>query len=98
MRTSPASRSAQARVNCRVSASIKRHAEEAAEILGQSITAFTETALAEKAEQVFSRFTAIRLSEQDFKRFLTVINNPPAPTVKLRKAAAEYKKLRTDSS
>jgi uncharacterized protein (DUF1778 family) len=93
MRT-PSRNTAHVRVNCRVSASIKRRAEEAADILGQSITAFTETALAEKAEQVFSRFGAIRLSERDFQRFVKAINSPPQPTAKLRLAAAEYKKLR----
>lgn len=84
----------QARINCRVSASIKRRAEEAAEILGQSITAFTETALAEKAGDVFSRMGAIRLSERDFQKFVKAINDPLRPTAKLRKAAAAYKRLR----
>ena len=83
-----------ARINCRVSASIKRRAEEAAEILGQSITAFTETALAEKAGDVFSRMGAIRLSERDFQEFVEAINRPLRPTAKLRKAAAAYKRLR----
>lgn len=82
------------RINCRVDASIKRRAEEAAEILGQSITAFAETALAEKAEEVFSRFGSIRLSERDFQLFVKAINNAPPPAAKLRKAAAAYKRLR----
>jgi uncharacterized protein (DUF1778 family) len=85
------------RLNCRLSASIKKRAEEAAEILGQSITAFTETALAEKAEQVFSRFGGIQLSERDFQLFVKTITNPPRPTMKLRKAAAAYRKLRARS-
>ena len=82
------------RLNCRVSVVIKQRAEEAAEMLGQSMTDFTETALAEKAQQVFSRFGSITLSQRDFEQFVKVINNPPAPTAALRKAAAEYKKLR----
>ena len=82
------------RVNCRVSASIKKRAEEAAGILGQSITAFAETALAEKAEQVFSRFGRIQLSERDFQLFLKAVAHPPVSTAKLRKTAAAYKKLR----
>jgi uncharacterized protein (DUF1778 family) len=52
------------------------------------------TALAEKAEQVFSRFEALRLSERDFQRFVRAINTPPRPAAKLRKAAVEYKRLR----
>ena len=83
-----------ARINCRVGKAIKRRAEEAAEMLGQSITAFTETALAEKAEAVFTRFGGMRLSERDFQLFVKAINNPPRPTAKLSRAAAAYKKLR----
>jgi uncharacterized protein (DUF1778 family) len=94
MRTPTSESSSYARINCRVSASIKKRAEEAAEILGQSITAFTETALAEKAGEVFSHMGAIRLSERDFQQFVQAINDPPRPTAKLRKAAAAYKRLR----
>ena len=94
MKTPSSETSSHARINCRVSASIKRRAEEAAEILGQSITAFTETALAEKAGEVFSHLGAIRLSERDFQHFVKAINNPPRPTAKLRKAAAAYQRLR----
>ena len=83
------------RLNCRVGTAIKRRAEEAAEMLGQSMTAFTETALAEKAEAVFTRFGGIRLSERDFQLFVKAINNPPRPTAKFSKAAATYKKLRS---
>ena len=83
-----------ARINCRVSASIKRRAEQAADALGQSITDFTETALAEKAEAVLAQAGRIELSEAEFSRFLAVIANPPAPTAKLRKAAQTYKELR----
>ena len=82
------------RLNCRVGASIKRRAEKAAEILGQSMTAFAETALAEKAEEVLFRFSRIQLSERDSRVFVEAINKPAAPTAKLRKAAAAYRKLR----
>jgi uncharacterized protein (DUF1778 family) len=94
MRSQQSESSILARINFRVSPSIKRRAEEAAEMLGQSMTTFAETALAEKAEQVFSRFGSIRLSERDFQRFVKAINNPPQPASKLRKAAAKYKRLR----
>ena len=94
MKTSQKDSSTQTRLNYRVSAVIKRRAEAAAEVLGQSITAFTETALAEKAEAVFSQFSAIRLSERDFQRFVKAINHAPDPTVKLRRATAAYRKLR----
>lgn len=89
--------SSQARINCRINFLIKKRAEDAAEILGQSITSFTEAALAEKAEEVFKRFGTLNLSERDFDKFVETINNPPAPTAKLKKAAEEYKRLREEN-
>ena len=83
-----------ARLNCRVRASIKQRAEEAARALGQSITDFTEQALAEKAEAVLSQLERIQLSERDFDRFIQAINAPGEPTPALREAADEYKRLR----
>jgi uncharacterized protein (DUF1778 family) len=83
-----------ARLNCRVSLSIKNRVEEAAQTLGLSITDFTETAVAEKAEAVLAQAGRIELSEAEFDRFLAAIENPPAPTAKLRDAAEAYKKLR----
>jgi uncharacterized protein (DUF1778 family) len=47
---------------------------------------------------VFSRFGAIRLSERDFQRFVKAINAPARPIMKLRKAAAEYRRLRARES
>ena len=86
-----------ARLNCRVDAHIKQRAEEAARLLGQSITDFTELALAEKAEAVLSQHDRIVLSERDFARFVEILENPPAPTAKLREAAAAYKRFRSEN-
>jgi uncharacterized protein (DUF1778 family) len=76
-----------ARLNCRISARIKRRAAEAAGILGQSMTAFTE----------FASASSIQLSDCDFELFVKAIDNAPAPTAKLRKAAKAYKKRRLRS-
>jgi len=94
MRSHSAIKSPHTRLNCRVSASIKLRAEEAARVLGQSVTAFTETALAEKAESVLARLGAIQLTERDFQHFLKAIEGSRRPTTKLRKAASEYRNLR----
>lgn len=83
-----------ARLSCRVKAGIKQRAEEAAALLGQSITDFTEAALAEKADAVFERFERIHLSERDFQRFVAAINRPASPTPELVAAMKEYERLR----
>ena len=86
-----------ARLNCRISGPIKKRAEDAARMLGQSITTFTETALSEKAEDVFARLCTIRLSERDFELFVNTINSDTEPTPKLKQAAANYKRLRLEN-
>ena len=82
-----------ARLNCRVSARIKHQAEEAASILGQSITDFTESALAEKAQAVFERHERLTLSERDFAQFVASLDHPEPPTPQLRAAVADYRRL-----
>lgn len=85
---------AQARLSCRVSARIKQRAEDAALLLGQSITDFTEAALDEKSQTVLDRHERITLSERDFAQFAAALENPKPPTSELREAMAEYQRLK----
>lgn len=81
-----------ARLSCRISPAIKRRAEEAASLLGQSITDFTEAALSEKAQTVFEQHERIVLSARDFERFVAAIQaEPEPPSPQLRAAVEEYK-------
>ena len=79
-----------ARLSCRVSVRIKHQAEEAAALLGQSITDFTESALADKAQAVLERHERISLSDRDFARFVAAIEKPDQPTEALRAAMADF--------
>src|SRR5438105_116403 len=83
-----------ARLSCRVDPRIKQRAEEAAALLGQSMTDFTEAALKEKAEAVLEQVHRIQLSERDFERFATAINAPTPPTAELVAAMREYERQR----
>ena len=78
------------RINCRISPAIKRQAEAAAQALGQSITAFTETALAEKAQSVLAEQERLVLSERDFARFVEILNDPAPPAPALVRAMRDY--------
>lgn len=82
------------RLNCRISPAIKRQAEAAAQALGQSITAFTETALAEKAQSVLAEQERIVLSERDFERFVEILNDPTPPAPALVRAMRDYEVTR----
>ncbi|MFZ4507466.1 MAG: DUF1778 domain-containing protein [Fimbriimonas sp.] len=86
-----------ARLNCRVNRAIKARAEEAAAVLGQSITDFTESALAEKAQVVLDENRRILLSERDFARFVAAIESPKEPTEKLKLAWAEYEEFKANN-
>ena len=83
-----------ARLSCRVNPRIKQRAEEAAALLGQSMTDFTEAALKEKAEAVLEQLHKIQLSERDFERFVMAINTPNRPTAELVAAMQEYERRR----
>jgi len=82
------------RLSCRVSSRIKQQAEQAASLLGQSITDFTEAALAEKAQAVLEQQERIILSHRDFARFVALIEKPDASTPELRTQMANYRQLK----
>jgi uncharacterized protein (DUF1778 family) len=82
------------RLSCRVSARIKSRAEEAAALLGQSITDFTEAALADKAQSVLDQHERIILSARDFARFVASIESPKEPSQKLSEAWDEYEEMK----
>jgi uncharacterized protein (DUF1778 family) len=89
-RRAPADRD---RLNCRIDTRIKQRAEDAASLLGQNLSTFTESALNEKASQVLEREEAIMLSDRDFTRFLAAIEDPKPVGARLKAAAEEYKTI-----
>lgn len=87
-------RSESSRLSCRLDARIKRRAAEAAALIGQSITGFTEAALEERADSVFRQVERLELSGRDFQRFLDAIATPAPPTPELAIAMKEYEQAR----
>ena len=79
-----------ARLSCRVDSRVKQRAEEAAALLGQSITTFTEVALTEKAESVLERYQLLQLTEREFERFVNLIATASPPTNELVTAMKSY--------
>lgn len=85
-----------ARIHCRVSHSLKDQVESAARICGQSLTAFTEAALAEKAHQVLQEQERILLSQKAFQAFMEAVHAPPPPpSPKLLAAVGDYQHKRS---
>ena len=93
-KTSPTEQTA--RIHCRVSRTLKEQVETAARLSGQSLTSFTETALAQKAQQVLAEGERIRLSETAFEAFLQAIQAVPSqPSSKLLSAVEDYKRKKS---
>ena len=84
---------AMARINCRITTSLKEQVEAAAELCGQSITSFTELALAEKTREVLLEQERIQLSQAAFQSFLDIVQAPPAqPSSRLISALESYRR------
>ncbi|MBC8372800.1 MAG: DUF1778 domain-containing protein [Phycisphaerae bacterium] len=80
------------RLDVRLAGEHKKLIQQAAELLGQSISAFTVSTLVQEAQQVVERFSSLRLSDRDRDLFLDALDNPPEPNERLRRAARAHAK------
>lgn len=78
------------RLDVRLGEEQKKLIEQAAGVLGQTISAFTVATLVHKAEEVVERFGILRLSDRDRDAFLAALDNAPQPSAKLRNAAKRH--------
>lgn len=78
------------RLDVRLPEGNKKLIEQAAGLLGQTVSAFTVTILVREAEQIVERFGMLRLSDRDRDAFLSALDNPPEPNARLRRAAKEH--------
>ena len=78
------------RLDVRLNSKHKQMIEQAADLLGQTLSSFTVSTLVREAEQVIERFGVLRLSTRDRDTFLAALDNPPKPNARLRKAARDH--------
>jgi uncharacterized protein (DUF1778 family) len=78
------------RLDVRLPEDNKKLIEQAANLLGQTVSAFTVATLVREAEEVVERFGMLRLSNRDRHAFLAALDNPPEPNARLRKAARQH--------
>jgi uncharacterized protein (DUF1778 family) len=81
-----------ARLDLRLDSERKRLIEEAAGLLGQSVSAFTVSSAVRQASQVIERFGALSLSDRDRDAFVKALDSPPKPKARLRKAFKAHDK------
>ena len=78
------------RLDVRLAEDHKDLIEQAAKLLGQSVTAFTVSTLVRQAGEVVERFGALRLTDRDRDAFLAALDKPPKPNARLRRAARRH--------
>jgi uncharacterized protein (DUF1778 family) len=67
---------------------LKREVEEAAELLGMTLTSFATEVLAERARQVKREHGMTVLNDRERYAFLHLLSSPPAPSESLVKVMA----------
>lgn len=79
-----------ARLNTRLPSRAHARIESAAELSGATINQFVIQAALEKADRLLDRERETVLSERDAKRFLELLDRPPALNARLARSLAAY--------
>lgn len=82
------------RFDFRIESSRKRTIEQAAALMGMSLTQFAKTALVERAQEVVQQYQPTVLSDHDRDIFLAALDSDAKPNAATRRAARHYKQLR----
>ena len=79
------------RITARVSEKVSGTLEQAAELLGATVNQFVVQVAYREAQRVIEGESVIRLSQRDAKRVLSMLDRPPKPNQRLKKAVKEFK-------
>lgn len=79
-----------ARFGFRTTPDVKQTIERAATLSGQDLSSFTLSAAYERAMSTIQAHEVTHLAPEDHQAFLDALENPPAPTDKLRAAFARH--------
>lgn len=81
------------RISIRTPPDLKRMVIAAAAVSNVSMTDFLLNAARKAAEQVLSESRQITLNQQEWDRFMELLDNPPAPNAALKKAMQRHHDL-----
>lgn len=81
------------RLEIRTSDKERRQFEEAALLLGMTLSDFLRRTALERSVDVIRQNNCIILSNEDRDAFLNALENPPEPNKKLKQAMKYHKKL-----
>ncbi len=82
------------RLEARVTPEQKKRLQQAADLQGQTVTAFVVSSAQEAAARTIQEHTIMTLSERDREVFVSALLTPTVPIGRLAKAARRYKRLR----
>jgi uncharacterized protein (DUF1778 family) len=81
------------RITARVSKRVRATLEQAAELTGSTVNQFLVQSAYREAQRLVERESVIRLSQEDARRVLALIDHPPKPNKRLKDAARAFKNL-----
>lgn len=81
-----------ARLEARLSAGQKVLLQHAAALSGRTLSEFVVASAQEAAAKLIQEQETIRLTRKEQIAFVTALLAPPAPSARLRKAAAKYRR------
>ena len=79
------------RITARVSRSVRATLERAAELLGATVNQFVVQTAYLEAQRILERESVIRLSQNDARKVLSLLDSPPKPGKALRDAVKAYR-------
>jgi uncharacterized protein (DUF1778 family) len=85
------------RITARVPQDVQDTLEQAAELQGATLNQFVVQAALSEARRIIERDRVIRLTSVDAAFLLNLLEKPPAPNARLRKAFQAYKKRTLDA-
>ncbi|MGD0093280.1 MAG: DUF1778 domain-containing protein [Planctomycetota bacterium] len=80
-----------AKLDLRVEQRTKKALEQAASLCGQSLKDFAKTTLTHRAAEVLRQHQVTLLTDEEWERFMQIVDADEEPNEALKKAAAEYK-------
>jgi len=80
------------RITARVSSSVAEKINEAAELVGTTVSNFLVQAALKEAQRVIDREKTIYVSKNDAVMLLDLLENPPAPNAAMTKAYQSFMK------
>jgi uncharacterized protein (DUF1778 family) len=81
------------RITARVSDNVRDTLEQAAELLGATVNQFVVQTAYVEAQRVLERESVIRLSQQDARKILALLDHPPKPNQRLKDAVKSHRSL-----